>query len=204
MEKFLEKAVELGTEAGGKILVALLVYLIGSFIIKKILKMVGNLKALKELDASVFSFAMSAIKALLYIILIISIISVLGIPMASVIAVLASAGLAVGMALQGALGNLAGGIMLMIFKPFKVGDLVEAAGAVGIVKEITLFYTVLDTTDNRRITVPNGSLMNANVDNYTANATRRVDMVITCERGADVDQVQNIIYDVMNKYEKIL
>lgn len=100
--------------------------------------------------------------------------------MASVIAVLASAGVAVGLALQGALSNLAGGIMLMILKPFKLGDYVSASGVEGVVKELTLFYTVFMTVDNKKITVPNGSLMNANITNFSSEALRRVDLTFSC------------------------
>lgn len=204
MQEFTAKAVEILTQAGSKIILALIVFIIGRIIIGRVLSIVSKSKAVQKLDPSVRSFVNSFAKILLYVILIVSIISILGVPMASVIAVLASAGVAVGLALQGALSNLAGGIMLMIFRPFNVGDFVEAAGASGVVKDITLFYTVINTTDNKRITIPNGSLMNANVSNYTAEDTRRVDLTFSCAKGENIQQLQSIMIDTMRKNSKVL
>lgn len=204
MQEFTAKAIDILTQAGSKIVLALIVFIIGRIIIGRVLSIVSKSKAVQKLDPSVRSFVNSFAKILLYVILIVSIISILGVPMASVIAVLASAGVAVGLALQGALSNLAGGIMLMIFRPFNVGDFVEAAGASGVVKDITLFYTVINTTDNKRITIPNGSLMNANVSNYTAEDTRRVDLTFSCAKGENIQQLQSIMIDTMKKNSKVL
>ena len=150
MENWASNLVDMATAVGGKILLALAVFIVGSFIIQTLLHVLKKSKAMDKLDASVKSFALSFLKILLYVVLVVSIISILGVPMASVVTVLASAGVAIGLALQGALSNLAGGLMLMIFKPFKVGDYVEAAGVEGTVEEITMFYTVFMTLDNRR------------------------------------------------------
>ncbi len=204
MDNFIAEIQALCVNAGGKILLAILVYFIGKIIISKLVRMTENLKAVKVLDPTVKTFTVSFVRILLYVILVISIISVLGVPMASVVAVLASAGLAVGMALQGALGNLAGGIMLMIFRPFNVDEFISAAGESGNVKEITLFYTVLTTPDQRRVTIPNGSLMNANVVNFSREDTRRVDLVFTCDRLEDFKKVQQIITETLAKNEKVL
>ena len=159
--------ISMATAVGGKIILALLVLIIGNILIKSILKMLAKNKIFEKAEGTVRTFMLSFVKIGLYIVLVISIIGIMGVPMASVVAVLASAGVAVGLALQGALSNLAGGIMLMIFKPFRLGDYVSAAGVEGVVKEVTLFYTVLLTVDNKRITVPNGSLMNANVTDFS-------------------------------------
>ena len=204
MEEFTTKAIDIITAAGGKIILALIVLIIGRIVIGRILSIVSKSKGVKKLDPSVRSFVNSFVKILLYVILIVSIISILGVPMASVIAVLASAGVAVGLALQGALSNLAGGIMLMIFRPFNVGDYVNAAGGEGVVKDITLFYTVISTTDNKVITIPNGSLMNANVTNFTAEDTRRVDLTFSCAKGENVEKLQQIMIDTMRKNSKVL
>ena len=185
MEKFLDKLVDICTTAGSKILLALLIFIIGRIVIAKVLKIVGG-KPTRKLDPTVRSFILNITKAVLYVVLVISIISVLGVPMASVITVLATCGVAIGMSLQGALGNVAGGIMLMIFRPFSVGDYVSAGGAEGVVKDISLFYTTITTTDNKVITVPNGALMNANVTNFSAEETRRVDLTFACAKGEDV------------------
>ena len=204
MEEFLSAVKVLCVNAGGKIILAILAYVIGKMIIAKIVRAVTASRAVQGLDPTVRSFAQSAVKILLYVILAISIIGVLGVPMASVVAVLASAGVAVGMALQGALGNLAGGIMLMIFRPFNVGEYISAAGEAGTVQEITMFYTVLTTPDGRRVTIPNGTLMNANVENFAKEENRRVDLVFTCDRMEDFKKVQDIIAGVLNANEKVL
>ena len=197
MSEFGTKSIDLLTAAAGKILVAVIVFIIGRIVIGKILSVMNKGKLLKKADPTVKKFTLSFLKVLLYCILVISVIGILGIPMSSVIAVLASAGVAIGLALQGALGNIAGGIMLMVFRPFGVGDYVEAGGAEGVVKEITLFYTVITTVDNKTITVPNGALMNANITNFTKEDKRRVDLVFGCAKGTDVALVQDAMIKVM-------
>lgn len=188
----------------GKAALAVVVWFLGKFVIGKILELLGKSKKLEALEATVRSFAMSFVKVALYAILIVSIISILGIETASIVAVLASAGLAVGLALQGALSNLAGGIMIVVFKPFKQGDYVDVAGASGVVTDVTLFYTVLTTLDNKRITIPNGSLMNANVVDYSAEENRRVDLTFSCAKSESPEKIQNIILDAIAKCDNVL
>ncbi len=204
MEEVLKTVQTLCVNAGGKIILALLAWIIGKMICGRLVRLTENLKAVKAMEPTVRSFTVSFVRILLYIVLVISIISILGVPMASVVAVLASAGVAVGLALQGALSNLAGGIMLMVFRPFNVGEFISAAGESGTVREITLFYTVLVTPDERLVTIPNGSLMNANVVNFSRQENRRVDLVFTCDRQEDFKKVQQIISDVLAGNEKIL
>ena len=204
MEAFISSLMELATAVGGKIILALVVLIVGSAIIKKAVKLVAKCKGLDKVEGTVRTFIMSFVRIGLYVILVISIIGILGVPMASVVAVLASAGVAVGLALQGALSNLAGGIMLMIFRPFRQGDYIEAAGVDGVVQEVTLFYTVLLSLDNKRITVPNGSLMNSNVVDYSAEELRRVDLSFSCAKGEAPARVQEIMLGVMQKHEKVL
>ena len=136
--------------------------------------------------------------------LVVSIIAILGVPMASVVTVLGTAGAAVALGLQGSLANLAGGIMLVIFKPFKVGDYVETSGVQGVVHSINLFYTVLITLDNKRITVPNGTLMNANVIDYSAEDTRRVDLTFLTARSEEPARIQALMQEVMAANDKVL
>lgn len=204
MENFISKAAEIAAAAGSKIILAIIVFIIGKIVINKLMKVLKNSKFASKSDATVNNILLNFAKAALYIVLIISIVSILGVPMASLVTVLASAGVAIGMALQGALGNIAGGIMILIFRPFGVGDYVEAAGVEGIVEDISVMYTVLTTLDNKRITVPNGTLMNANVVNYSAKPTRRVDLTFASGKGEDVQKIQDIMIDVMNKNEKVL
>ena len=182
------------------ILLALVVFLVGRFIIRKFVKWLDKSKMMEKLDPFLVSF----IRIALFALLLVAIITILGVPAASIITVLASAGLAIGMALQGSLSNLAGGIMLMIFKPFKVGDYVEAAGASGNVTKITMFYTVITTLDNKRITVPNGSLMNANVTNLTSEPLRRVDLTFTCAKSESVEKIEALCLEAIASVPKAL
>ena len=204
MEELSKQLVTLCTTVGKNIVLALLVFIIGKMIINKLLESAKKMPWLDKMDQSVKTFMLNMIKVVLYVVLVVSIINILGVPMASVVAVLASAGLAVGLALQGALSNLAGGIMIMIFRPFNVGDYVITSGVEGVVREINLFYTVLTTTDNKRITVPTGGLMGATVTNCSSEPLRRVDLVFSCGKGEDVHKVQDVMIDVMNKNEKVL
>ena len=195
---------EFCTSIVGKVLLALVVWFVGKFAIKKVLGLMDKIKGLDKIEPNTRTFINSAVKWLLYVILIVSIVSILGVPMASVITVLGTAGAAVALSLQGSLANLAGGIMMVIFKPFKVGDFVEAAGVSGVVKEITLFYTVLNTPDNCRIHVPNGSLMNANIIDYSAEDTRRVDLTFACAKSESPAAIQKLILEAMRANEKVL
>ena len=199
MEEFWKKAVDLLTQAAGKIIIAIIVFIIGRLIIKWILKILTKGKFMGKMDPTVKSFIISFVRIALFVILVISIIAVLGVPMASVVTVLASCGVAIGLALQGALSNLAGGIMLLIFRPFKVGDYIGAAGEEGTVKELTLFYTIINTVDNKQVTIPNGTLMGANVINYSAEDQRRVDLTFNVGAGNDIETVKETILNVISK-----
>ena len=200
----MEALTNLCTTVVGKVLLAIVVWFVGKFIVNKILGLVGKIKVLDKIEPNTRTFVLSALKWLLYVILVVSIVAILGVPMASVITVLGTAGAAIALSLQGSLSNLAGGIMLVIFRPFKVGDFVEASGVTGTVKEITLFYTVLNTVDNCRINVPNGALMNANIVDYSAEATRRVDLSFASAKSEDPKKIQSLMLDVMEQNEKVL
>lgn len=189
----MEKITEMLTSAGGSVVLAIVVAIVGFILIRVIMKGLHKVKSFEKLDQTVARFTLNFIKWLLYVILIIAVIGILGVPMAQVIALLASAGVAVGLALQGALSNLAGGILLMILRPFNVGDYVDAAGASGVVQSINLFYTVLLTIDNKRITVPNGSLMNSNVTDYSSEPLRRVDLVFAVAKSEKPAEIQECI-----------
>ena len=200
----MEALTNLCTTVVGKVLLAIVVWFVGKFIVNKLLGLVGKIKVLDKIEPNTRTFVLSALKWLLYVILVVSIVAILGVPMASVITVLGTAGAAIALSLQGSLSNLAGGIMLVIFRPFKVGDFVEASGVTGTVKEITLFYTVLNTVDNCRINVPNGALMNANVIDYSAEATRRVDLSFASAKSENPKKIQDLMLDVMGQNEKVL
>ena len=200
----MEALTNLCTTVVGKVLLAIVVWFVGKFIVSKIMGLVGKIKVLEKVEPNTRTFVLSALKWLLYVILVVSIVAILGVPMASVITVLGTAGAAIALSLQGSLSNLAGGIMLVIFRPFKVGDFVEASGVTGTVKEITLFYTVLNTVDNCRINVPNGALMNANIIDYSAEETRRVDLTFASAKSEDPQKIQSLMLEVMDQNEKVL
>ena len=200
----METLVNLCTTVVGKVLLALLVWFVGKFVVKKVMELIRKVPVLDKIEPNTRTFVLSALKWILYIILVVSIVAILGVPMASVITVLGTAGAAIALSLQGSLANLAGGIMLVIFRPFKVGDYVETSGVAGTVKEINLFYTVLNTVDNCRINVPNGSLMNANILDYSAEETRRVDLAFASAKSEDPKKIQDLMLEVMEQNEKVL
>ena len=204
MDAFLDKLVELCTTAGVKILIAILIYIVGKFIIGKLMKMVDKMHSVSRLDETAKKYIRNIIKAVLYVVLVVAIISELGIPMASVITVLASAGVAVGMALQGSLSNLAGGIMLLVFRPFNVGDYIIAGGEEGTVKSISTFYTVLNTVDNKEVSIPNGTLMNSNISNCSSEELRRVDLAFNVAGSEPVQKVRSTIMGVIVDTDKAM
>ena len=204
MEDFKRQAFELAATYGGKLLLAIIVLIVGLFVIKGLKRVAGRAIDRTKLDDTVKALAKNVVQALLTIILIISVIEILGVSMSSVIAVLASCGLAVGLAMQGALANLAGGLMILIFKPFKVGDYIESAGAEGIVRDISIFYTTVMTLDNKKISVPNGDLMNANVTNYSAEATRRIDQEYKITNDSDLEEVKAVLLEAVRSTEGVL
>ena len=204
MDVFMEKMIDFCTGAGIKIVIALLIYIIGKFIIGKLLQLVDKMQNAGKMDDTAKSYIRNIIKAVLYVVLVVAIISELGVPMASVITVIASAGVAVGMAMQGSLSNLAGGIMLMIFRPFNVGDYIIAGGEEGTVKSITTFYTVLNTVDNKTVSIPNGALMNSNISNCSSEDLRRVDLTFNIAGSEPIKKVQATIMKVVVATDKAM
>lgn len=203
-EKILDFLFELITSFGLKILASVVVLFIGSKLIKFVKKWVKNSAKLEKIDMGVRTFLSSFLGITLYAILFISIAMILGIPTTSFITALASCGVAIGLALQGALGNLAGGIMILIFKPFKVGDYINTASASGTVSNISIMYTILSTPDNKTITIPNGTITNSVIENYSSSEKRRVDLVFTTGYDCDIDKVKEVLLNVAKKHEKVL
>ena len=203
MDQVLDFLIELCTTIGVKLLFAGLLLVIGVKLIKWLLKAIQKGKAFCKLDLGVQSFIRSFLKIGLYTLLFFSIAGILGIPTTSFVTLLASAGVAIGLALQGALSNLAGGLMLLIFKPFHVGDFIETDHGSGTVRDITVFYTVLVTPDNKHITLPNGSLTNSAITNYSVEETRRVEIACSVSYSADIEQVKAILLDVAQQNEMV-
>lgn len=195
---------EFVTSFGIKLLGAIVVFVIGLKCISLFTKWIQVSPKLDKLDRSLRSFLVSFAKILLYIILVITIAMILGVPATSFITILASCGVAIGLALQGSLSNFAGGLMILFFKPFKVGDYIEASGESGTVTDISVVYTNLLTVDNKRITIPNGALTNSVIKNYSAEELRRVDLTFNVAYSSDNEKVKQIILDIINEHPNAL
>jgi small conductance mechanosensitive channel len=191
-------------EYGLKLIGAIAFWIIGAYIVKLIIKFFGKALDKRDTDASLKPFLLSLTKKLLYVALVISIMAMLGVEMTSFIAILGAAGLAVGMALSGTLQNFAGGVMILLFKPFKVGDLIEAQGYLGVVKEIQIFNTIMKTPDNKTIIIPNGTLSNASMVNYSTEEIRRIDLSLGIGYGDDVEKAREILNDIAKSDKRIL
>lgn len=192
------------TQFGKNVLVALVVYFVGRFIIKYTIKALRAVTQKRNVEASLTSFLNSLVSISLNVILAIIIIGILGIDTSSFLAVFASAGIAVGMALSGTLQNFAGGVLILILKPYKVGDYIEAQGFAGTVREIQIFNTVMATLDNQIIIIPNGPLATGSLKNSTTAPTRRVDIDVDVAYGADPDEVRQVLMNIIEADERIM
>ena len=204
LDSILEKLVDFVSTYGIKVIGALAIWIIGSWIIKKIMKGITKVMSKKDYDISLQKFLLNLINWILKILLIIAILGKLGVETTSFAAILAAAGLAIGMALQGSLGNFAGGVLIMIFKPIKIGDLIEAQGELGVVKEIEIFTTKLVTPTNKEVIIPNGALSNGNITNYTTEGMLRVDLTIGVSYDADIKQTKDVLMNVLTSNPKVL
>ncbi|MGX8695608.1 MAG: mechanosensitive ion channel family protein [Prevotella sp.] len=186
------------------LLVAIVVYVVGSWLIKWAKKLFVKMLQRSKVDATLYTFLTSIVNVVLWFSLIIIIVSILGIETSSFIALFASAGVAIGMALSGTLQNFAGGVMILLFKPFKVGDYIEAQGYAGTVKEIQIFNTILLTTDAQTIIIPNGGLSTGTMKNYSKEPYRRVDLSFQFAYGADLNQVKQAIQEIQQRRSDII
>lgn len=204
MEQILKDLAALAVPAAKNLIVAILVFVVGFKAVNIISKRIRSGKMFKNIDASAAGFIASFISIALKIVVIVTVVAILGVPMSSVVALVASAGVAVGLAVQGALSNLVGGIMILLFRPFRAGDYIESEGTSGTVREISVFYTVLVTPDNKIITVPNGGLTNSVITNYSAEKLRRVDVEFQADYESDSDEVKATMLRVAASCEKVL
>lgn len=204
MDQFLNWMVGVLQDVGLKLIASAIVFIVGRFLIKLLIKALRNGKIGQKMEPTASHFLLNFISIALYVILAVTIIGIMGVPMASVVAAIASAGVAIGLALQGSLSNLAGGIMILLFHPFRVDHFIEAAGFSGTVKDIDIFYTVLHTPDNKVVTIPNGTIMSSSIINYSINDTRRVDLVFSVAYGTDADKVKAILLEEAGKHELAL
>lgn len=183
---------------------AFLILVIGWYLIKGIKKITLNLMAKREMEVTLANFLSNLLIWLLKALLFVTVISRLGVETSSFVALIGAAGLAVGLSLQGSLSNFAGGILIILFKPFKVGDFIEAQGVSGTVKEIQIFTTRLVTADNHTIFIPNGALSNGNIINYTLEGVRRIDVTIGISYQADLKKAKDVILEVLNNHPMVL
>ncbi len=207
MEKitdYFKDSPELFTTYALPILKALLVLFIGLWIIKRVVKIIDKNMKKREVDESLRPFLRSLIGAILKVLLVVSVASMVGIAMTSFVAIIGAAGLAIGLALQGSLSNFAGGVLILLLKPFKVGDFIEASGIAGTVREIQIFYTYITTPHNEEIIIPNGSLSNNSVKNYSFHDTRRLDLTFGIGYEDDIDAAKEILQKLIDADTRVL
>ncbi len=189
---------------GIKLVFAILVLVFGWWLAGRISRLAGRAFARAGMDAMLLRFTESIVKALLQVVVVIAALSQLGVQTTSLVAILGAAGLAIGLALQNSLSNFAAGVMLLIFKPFKAGDFVEAGGVLGVVEHVRVFNSVLRTPDNREITVPNGHIYNGVITNFSARDTRRIDLVIGISYESDIRKAKDLVESILASEARIL
>lgn len=204
LEQYYGKAIELVMTFGPKLILALFTLIIGLIVIGWMTRLTHRIMERTKVNATLRPFLASLFSWLAKALLLISVASMVGIETTSFVAVIGAAGLAVGLALQGSLSNFAGGTLIMIFRPYEVGDLVEAQGQLGVVKEIQIFTTILTSLENKRIIIPNGPLANGNIINYSAEGNLRVDTVIGISYGADIDQAKSALMGMLTAHPAVL
>lgn len=204
LEKIINSLIEQGSQLGWTLIKAVIVFIVGRFVIRMINKLVHRILFKRDFDPSVKTFVGSLVNVTLMVLLIISVVGALGVQTTSFAALLASAGVAIGMALSGNLSNFAGGLIILLFKPYKVGDYIESQGVGGTVKEIQIFHTILLTVDNKNIYIPNGALSSGVVTNVGGEPTRRIEWTFGVEYGSDYEHVKSVIEQVLARDERIL
>ena len=204
LESIIEKVNDIVLTYGPKLIGAVVVWIIGGIIIKALVKGFDKLLNKRSIDESLKPFLKGIVGALLKVMLVISVLGMLGIQMTSFVAILGAAGLAVGMALSGTLQNFAGGVMILIFKPFKNGDFLEAQGHIGTVSEIQIFNTILKTLDNKTIIIPNGGLSNGSMTNYSTEPKRRVDWTFGIGYGDKTENAKEVLLRLMSEDSRII
>jgi small conductance mechanosensitive channel len=189
---------------GPRVLMVIVLLVVGLWIIKRIESGLRKVMTRRKLDPSLIPFVVTMLDISLKVLLIISLAGVLGFPTTSFVAILGAAGLAVGLALQGTLANFAGGVLILIFKPFRVGDLIEAQGEKGNVKEIQIFVTIINTPENKTVIIPNGAISNGNITNYTVEGVIRVDMTFGVSYDSDIKKTKEVLLTILQNHPKTL
>lgn len=203
-QEWFNYGIELAKEFGPKLVTAILIYILGSWVIKRLIGSMKKVMAKSKYDESLQKFLLNLVSWGLKVFLIVLVISRLGVDVTTFAAIIAAAGLAVGLALQGSLSNFAGGVLIMIFKPYKIGDFIEAQGAIGTVKSIEIFTTKLTTPQNKLAIIPNGAIANGNIVNYSAEKWMRVDLTIGIGYDEDIKKAKNVLLEVLTSNPKVL
>lgn len=203
-DEFLDQFVQSCVQFTIHLAVAILVFYIGRFIIRRIYRFVGTILLRRRAEPSLTTFILSTVKMILYFILVITVIGILGIETSSFLALFASAGVAIGMALSGTLQNFAGGVLILLLKPYKVGDYIEAQGYAGTVAEIQIFHTLITTPDNKAIIIPNGGLSTSSINNWSARSHRRISWDVAISYGDDVESARKAILEMFADEPRIL
>ena len=198
------QGISLAVSAGKSILIALIIYFVGRFVIRLVNRLVGGVMERRKMDPTIQTFLRSLINILMMVLLIVTVISALGVNTTSFAALLASAGVAVGMALSGNLQNFAGGIIILLFRPYRVGDYISAQGCEGFVVEIQIFHTIIRTWDNRKIYLPNGAMSSGSISNWSKEEKRRMDFNVGVEYGQDVEKVRRVTLAMLDRDVRIL
>lgn len=201
---WIDKFVNFASEYGLKLLGAIAIWIIGSWIIKRIDKLLVKAMDKVEYDESLERFISSLIIGALKVLLVVIVLGNLGVETTSFAAILAAGGLAIGLSLQGSLSNFAGGVLILVLKPYKTGDYIEAQGEEGIVKDIKIFNTIINTLDNKEVIIPNGALSNGNITNYSSEKYRRVDLVIGVSYDSDIKQTKELFAKILKENDKIV
>ena len=204
VQRVIQHLIDGSVDIGGRVLGALIIFIVGRFLISFLNRLLRRILERRKVDAGIRSFVESLVNILLMILLIVAIVGKLGIETTSFAALLASAGVAVGMALSGNLQNFAGGLIILLFRPYKVGDWIEAQGESGTVREIQIFHTILTTADNKTVYIPNGSASSGVIVNYSNEETRRVDWVVGVEYGEDYARVEETARRIVEADKRIL
>ncbi|MCL1040674.1 mechanosensitive ion channel family protein [Shewanella marisflavi] len=204
LDKYIEQAPDLIVTYGLKVVFAIIIFIIGKYLANVAKKLTTKLMNKRKIDKTVVSFVANMAWALVFVFTVIATLGQIGVQTASLVAVIGAAGLAVGLALQGSLSNFASGVLMVLFRPCRVGDYIEAAGIAGTVDEITIFSTKLRTPDNKVIVAPNSSIMNGTITNYSAMETRRIDLVIGVSYDADLKQTKEVLKHVLDNNAYIL
>ena len=203
-QEIINYAIEITSSFGLKLLTALIVVIVGKQLVKIMLKVIKVALEKANTEETVRIFIANLLNTVFTVIIFVAAINQLGVETTSIIALLGAAGLAIGLALQGSLANFAAGILIVIFRPYKVGDYIEAGTNVGTVKDIQIFSTVLRTPDNKSIVVPNGSIMDGSITNYSEQPTRRIDIIASCSYEDDLDKVKEVLQTILDNEERIL